>query len=258
MTRFLRVTCLVAAVAAGGHAVLHAHDTFSLVTSFGSVWDGSACASGHGLCSDSSAPYRDLVNGVDSWAEAHGNIQLRTTASATRTICYSFSEGPTAIHDAGSFSRFVPAGGLSGCYPASFTTLANGEYGATDIGHEQPSPSPISAFSYFFAGDLQYELHWKRQGVTGLTSSAPPLKVTSDAVTWFLQPYDASDDTLTITDTCPNCQYVPPDCPEHCATLAVFSNNKPRGRIFLANYVMPFALTADTDPVNQRTRGKKM
>ena len=47
-----------------------------------------------------------------------------------------------------------------------------------------------------------------------------------------------------------------PGCPESCATLQVFSNNKPRGRITLANYVLPFSFTADTDSINRRKNGK--
>lgn len=61
---------------------------------------------------------------------------------------------------------------------------------------------------------------------------------------------------MRVTEQCPNCTYWP-TCPENCATLMVFSNNKPRGRIGLANYVRPFQLTAETDANNRRRKGKK-
>lgn len=258
--RALTAACAVAAVMGSAHVVLWAHENFSLITRFAEHWsaDNGSCTGGAGICNDNVQAYTDLSEGVESWSNAYGNIQILTTASSsTRRICFSFPESPTLVHDAAMFARFVPEGGLSGCYPAAFNTLANSEYGATDVGHDTPSPQPISGWTYFFVGGLQYELHWKRQGVGGLASSGPPMKVQSlDAPTWFLNAYEASDATLQVTADCPNCRYVEPGCPESCATLAVFSNNKPRGRVFLANYVMPFALTADTDPTNRRRKGK--
>lgn len=251
----------ILAVVVSGSTVLFAHDPFSLVVSFRSQWSEGAGCGGDGVCADVLGDYEDLTDGVDAWSNAYGNIQLVTTASTSRTICVDFPDsGPTKLHDAAQFERFVTdVESLDGCYPGAFNTLANTSYGATDIGRDGiDNDLPISAWVYFLVNGVQYELQWKRQGFTGLTDFAPPLKThySTSPETWLLRPYLIADDGLALTDECPNCTYAPPPCPEDCATLMVFSTNKPRGRIGLANYVMPFNLAAETAATNRRAKGK--
>ena len=177
----LRVAAIIAVVVSGS-SVLFAHDPFSLVISFRSQWsEGAGCGS-DGVCADALGDYEDLTDGVNSWSNAHSNIQLVTTASTSRTICVDFPDtGPTTLHDAAQFSRFVTdVGPLDGCYPGAFNTLANTWYGATDIGRDGiTNNQAISAWIYFLVDRVQYELQWKRQGFAGLADFAPPSRLTT-------------------------------------------------------------------------------
>jgi hypothetical protein len=262
--RALPVIATLALAAAIG-VVVHAHHEFSLDTAFQSFWnrETASCVdadgpTGDGICGDGRGPYYDLTDGVDSWSNSYGNIQLVTSNSPSRSICLDFPEHPTHTFDEAYRVRFVgdDANVLDGCYRGAFNTLANADYGATDVGVVAgvPNPSPISAWIYFFVNGLQYELHWKRQGFNGYDDTAPPLKVTYDSNAWFLSPFDHPGGEGF--DSCPNCLYTDP-CPENCATLVVFSDKQPRGRVLVANYVMPFGLMAVTAEQNKRAKGGK-
>jgi hypothetical protein len=254
--------CVIVTLLAAATVVVHGHANFSLVSTFAESWDqmNGGCAGDTGLCSDG-ASYVDLDAGVDSWSNDVGNIVISTMNSPNRRLCVDFPASPTHVYDAAQHTRFVgtDANVLDACYRGTLNTLANGEYGATDVGHLVGSPQPISAVLYFFRNGIQYELRWARGGSMGLPYTAPPLKIShaSSPDTWFLETYLVGDVPAPST-TCPNCQYVEPQCPEGCATLMVFSEQKPRGRIVLANYVMPFGLTAATAENNQRkVKGRK-
>ena len=258
-----RVVATAALVAATG-VVIYAHDPFSMVITFRSTWNviGGGCG-GDGVCGDTGS-YQDLTDGVEAWSNAYGNIQLVATASPSRRLCVDFPDGPTKVYDTAQYARFV--GGdpdlLDGCYPGSFNTLANETYGATDIGRDGvASPLPISSLVYVMINGVQYELQWRRQPFMQQPDTAPPLKVTyTSQDRWGLASFLASDpDLLRFSQTidCPRCSYVyepPPPCPEGCMTLSVYSPSKPRGRVLLANFVMPTGLDAERAVVNQRRK----
>ena len=249
--RRVRTAAVAAVLTACASAVLFAHVQFSLLSSFRSTWAGGC--GGDAVCSDIASPYEDTVDATSSYSNDFGNVVVDTTASPTRRICIDFPDTPTHIHDQVQFDRFVGTTSLDGCYQAAFNTLANPDYGATDIGTLVGTPQPISAWIYFNFNGLQYEVQWKRQGFGSIPSVAPPLKASYSALpdTWTLEPFTAAEMPSFFSDTCPNCNY-DPQCPEGCATLMVFSNNKPRGRLALANYVMPLQLVVERDANNRR------
>lgn len=255
------VVATAALVVATG-VVIYAHDPFSLVITFRSTWNvtGVGCG-GDGVCGDAGS-YHDLTDGVEAWSNAYGNIQLVVTASPSRRLCVDFPDGPAKVYDSAQYARFVGGNphALDGCYPGTFNTLANDTYGATDIGLDGvTNPLPISSLVYVMINGVQYELQWRRQPFMQQLDTAPPLKVTytPQPDRWGLASFLASDDTLVGfagTTDCPRCSYVPPDCPEGCMTLSVYSPSKPRGRVLLANFVMPTGLEAERAGVNQRRK----
>jgi hypothetical protein len=259
-------TMATAALVVAAGVVMYAHDPFSMVITFRSTWNGVSCG-GDGVCGDAAGNYQDLLDGVEAWSNSYGNIQLVTTASASRRLCVDFPSAPTRTYDATQLTRWVgaDANALDGCYQGAFNTLANNEYGATDIGIDGgPNPLPISAWVYFVRNGIQYELNWNRNGMMQLPDTAPPLQVTYHppglADRWSLQSFAAGDIGPFLSATCTNCRYVlepEPTCPEGCATLSVFSTSKPRGRVVVANFVMPLGLDAERAVLNQRRkRGK--
>lgn len=259
-----RVVATAALVAAAG-VVIYAHDPFSLVITFRSTWNVIGGCGGDGVCGDANDSYQDLTDGVEAWSNAYGNIQLVATASPSRRLCVDFPSGPTKVYDTVQYDRFVGANpnALDGCYPGTFNTLANETYGATDIGLDGvANPLPISSLVYVMINGVQYELQWRRQPFMQQPDTAPPLKVTyTSQDRWGLASFLASDpDLLRFSQTidCPRCSYVyeppPPTCPEGCMTLSVNSPSKPRGRVLLANFVMPTGLDAERAGVNQRRK----